>query len=135
MKSSMQILKVEPGKPPVVAGISGTLESMQAVVGGTIQAIYPFDDSVALVCNDDGKLLGLPLNRTLYSPETGMPYDVIAGTFFLSGAPADSNHFTGMTDAQVHTYQKLFAVPELFLSINDRIIVARGEGGDTNGNK
>lgn len=38
---------------------------MQEIVGGTIQVLYPFAEPVALVCNDEGKLLGLPLNRAL----------------------------------------------------------------------
>ena len=33
---------------------------MQAIVGGQIQALYPWEDSVALICNDEGKLLRLP---------------------------------------------------------------------------
>lgn len=66
---------------------------MQAVVGGLIQAVYPFEEAVALVCNDDGKLLGLPLNRALREPETGRIYDVVAGVFFLCAAPPDSDHF------------------------------------------
>ena len=57
----MKILLVEPGKKPVLSEIDGSLKSMQEVVGGTIQAIFPFEEPVALICNDEGKLLGLPL--------------------------------------------------------------------------
>ena len=57
----MRILLVEPGKKPVVREIDGSLKSMQELVGGTIQALYPFEEPVALICNDEGKLLGLPL--------------------------------------------------------------------------
>ena len=42
----MQILVVEPGKVPVIAEISGTLKEMQEIVGGTIQAIYPFPEEI-----------------------------------------------------------------------------------------
>ena len=55
----MRILLVEPGKRPVLKEIDGSLKSMQEIVGGTIQAIYPFEEPVALICNDEGKLLGL----------------------------------------------------------------------------
>ena len=61
----MRILLVEPGKTPVLKEIDGSLKSMQEIVGGTIQVLYPFAEPVALVCNDEGKLLGLPLNRAL----------------------------------------------------------------------
>ena len=52
----MTVLAVMPGKKPVKMELEGSLESMQAFVGGAIQAIYPFDDPVAIVCNEEGKL-------------------------------------------------------------------------------
>ena len=80
----MKILIIEPQKQPYEKEIIGTLEEMQAIVGGYIQAVYPFDDPVALVCNDEGKLMGLPYNRVLRD-SNGVPYDVICGTFFMVG--------------------------------------------------
>ena len=61
----MQVVIVEPEKKPFVQNIDDTLTSMQHIVGGTIQAVYPFEEPVALICNDEGKLLNLPLNRAL----------------------------------------------------------------------
>ena len=61
----MRILLVEPGKAPRPTEIGDGLESMQVVVGGSIQAVYPFEEPVALICNEEGKCLGLPLNRVL----------------------------------------------------------------------
>ena len=62
----MRILVVEPTKDPYVKEIDGSLASMQAIVGGFIQAVEPFDDpNVLLVCNEEAKLLGLPENRFL----------------------------------------------------------------------
>ena len=61
----MTVLIVEPGKKPRKAEIDGSLAGMQQVVGGYIQAIYPFEDPVALICNEEGKLLELPFNRVL----------------------------------------------------------------------
>ena len=52
----MKILIIEPGKHPREAEIDGSLESMQKTVGGYLQAIYPFEDEVALVCDDESKL-------------------------------------------------------------------------------
>ena len=75
----MKILIVEPHKQPYCKDISGTLEELQAIVGGYIQAIYPFDDPIALVCNEEGKLIGLPQNRLLFDRE-GCAYDIICGT-------------------------------------------------------
>ena len=49
----MRILLVEPGKVPRTAEIGDSLEAMQTVVGGSIQAVYPFEEPVALVCNEE----------------------------------------------------------------------------------
>ena len=76
----MKILVVEPLTAPYEKEIEGGLESMQAVVGGYIQAIYPFeDDELALICNEEGKLLGLPFNRALVDGD-GRVYDVVHKT-------------------------------------------------------
>ena len=53
----MTILVIKPMQTPKVKEIESSLESMQKEVGGYIQAIYPFEDSVALICNEEGKLL------------------------------------------------------------------------------
>ena len=59
-KKRMKILVVEPGKVPCVRGIAHGLKAMQQVVGGPIQAVYLFQDSAALICHEEGKLLALP---------------------------------------------------------------------------
>lgn len=56
----MKVLMVEPGKSPYAAEIESGLKSLQAAVGGDIQAVYPYEDPVALICNDE-KYLMLPL--------------------------------------------------------------------------
>ena len=63
--STIAVLIVEPGKEPYVKEIDSDLKSLQHEVGGYIEAIYPYEDPVALVCNEEGKLEGLPLNRAL----------------------------------------------------------------------
>ena len=117
----MKVLVVRPMEMPEVQEIDHTLSAMQELVGGTIQAVYPFDDPVALVCNDEGKLLNLPLNRALRDEE-GEIYDIIAGTFFVCGAPPDSESFTSLTDEQVDYWLKRFAKPEFFVRVNGKII-------------
>lgn len=105
----MKIIRVEPEKKAQIVEIENSLEGMQTVVGGLIQAISPFDDEVALVCNEEGKMLGLPLNRTLQ--ETG---DILCGTFFICGAPADAEEFDSLTKEQLAKYYKMFEFPERF---------------------
>lgn len=110
----MRILIVEPGKAPKTAELTGGLKEMQNIVGGYIQAIYPFSEEVALICNDEGKLQGLPLNRGLRD-ERGELYDIVCGTFFLCGAPSDGEDFTSLTLAQLEEFQRRFQIPELFI--------------------
>lgn len=117
----MKILLVEPGKEPVLKEIDGSLKSMQEIVGGTIQALYPFEEPVALICNDEGKLLGLPLNRALRDEE-GRIYDIVAGTFFLCGAPTDSDHLESIPEALVEKYQRRFTISERFLNLNEKLL-------------
>ena len=117
----MRVLIVEPGKAPRQSEIRRKLSSMQKVVGGTMQVIYPFEDPVALVCNDEGKLMGLPVNRALRDSE-GKLYDIVCGTFFLCGAPADSEDFISLTEEQMERYQQRFLHPELFLNLGGEIL-------------
>ena len=118
----MQVVIVEPKKKPIVQDIDAGLESMQKIVGGSIEAVYPFDEPVALICNEEGKLLNLPLNRALRDEE-GNVYDIISGTFFLCAAPPDSDHFAGLTDQQVKTYLEQFSMPEMFLNVGGDLFV------------
>ena len=118
----MRVLIIKPGQKPEVQEIDGTLKSMQGIVGGLIQALYPYEQPVALVANDEGKVLGLPPNRGLRD-EAGELYDIICGTFFIIGAPVDSGSFQSLTDVQIQYFMDLFATPEMFLMMNGRLLV------------
>lgn len=104
-ENTLHVLIVEPLKAPYPADIPHTLSSMQDVVGGTIQAVYPFDDAVAVVCNDDGKLIGLQPNRILRD-EYGSPYDYLAGTFFVCGLGDED--FASLPPDMEKKYRELF---------------------------
>nr|WP_325196458.1 DUF3846 domain-containing protein [uncultured Oscillibacter sp.] len=118
----MRVIIVRSQEKPEVTEIESTLAAMQEIVGGSIQAVYPFEESVALVCNEEGKLLGLPLNRALRD-NGGNVYDIITGTFFLCAAPPDSEHFESLTDQQVKTYMERFAMPEMFLNVGGDLFI------------
>ncbi len=117
----MRVLVVEPERRPEAREINGSLHTMQGIVGGLIQPVYPFDDPVALVYNDEGKLMNLPANRGLRDKD-GQIYDIIFGTFFLCGVPADCDHFTSLTPEQIKTYQEKFYTPEMFWDMDGRIV-------------
>ena len=119
---TMRIVIVEQGRKPYEAELERDLETMQRCVSGAIEVVYePGGRDAALICNDEGKLLGLPLNRALRDEE-GQIYDVIAGTFFICGAPKDSEDFTSLTDEQAAYWLKRFAKPEFFVSVNGKLI-------------
>lgn len=117
----MLVLVVEPQKVPYRLEIEHSLEQMQALVGGCIESLYPFGKAVALVCNDEGKLMGLPANRGLRN-EAGHIYDVVCGTFFLCGAPTDSDRLESLSEEQMAHYERYFARPELFFDLGGEII-------------
>ena len=100
----MKVLVVEPQKPCRVQEIE-SLPDMQQLVGGDIEAVYPFQEPVALVCNSEGKLLGLPMNRPLLDKDY-LPYDIIRGTFFVAGLGQEE--FISLTDEQIQRYKSLY---------------------------
>ena len=105
----MKILIVEPGNPPRETEIDGSLESMQKTVGGYIQAIYPFEDEVAVICDEESKLKSdTEWNRML--PET---HDVIKGTFIIAGLGDED--FTDITPELAEKYKQRFWNIELFV--------------------
>lgn len=117
----MQVLLVEPGRAPRKMELKNDLDAMQRVVGGLLQVIYPFEEPVALVCNDEGKLLGLPANRGLWD-EKGRLYDIVCGPFFLCGAPPEGDSFSSLTEEQLERYGKRFRRLEFFLNLDGQIL-------------
>ena len=103
----MKVVICEPGQYARIAEIEPTLTAEQKVVGGLIDCVYPWpNDMAALVCNDEGKLNGMPLNRALED------YDVIAGTFFICGISGEN--FCSLTEEQTARYLQKFRAPEVF---------------------
>ena len=116
----MKVLAVMPGKKPVKMELDGSLESMQAFVGGAIQAIYPYEDPVALVCHGKGKLLGLEYNRALRDA-TGAVYDILCGPFFVCGRGEDD--FADLPEDLMDKYWQLFRRPELLVTIGGNMVI------------
>lgn len=85
---------------------------MQAIVGGHIQAIYPFEDHVALVCNEDGIGLQLEFNRMI--PER--QYGGVFGTFFICAI--EGENFASLSPEQMKTYKKRFHKAEAILAVS-----------------
>lgn len=112
----MKVLVVEPLNTPYVKEIDGSLESMQSIVGGLIQAIYPFvHPEIALICNEEGKLNHLPLNRALFDAD-GNIVDIVAGVFFLCSSPIDGENFESLNYEQIEKYKKRFEALEIYMT-------------------
>ncbi len=118
----MKVLMVEPGKSPYAAEIESGLKSLQAAVGGDIQAVYPYEDPVALICNEEGKLMGLPLNRALFDDD-GHIYDIVSGNFLIVGLGEEN--FTDLSPDLMEKYGEQFKYPEKFARLAGEIIAVK----------
>ena len=99
MKEDLRILMVEPQKAPYEASIPHELTAMQQTVGGLIEVVRNGDGTL-LVCNEEGKLLGMEGNRRI-------PGDVLAGPFFVVGDAGET--FRSLTEEELERYRERFA--------------------------
>ena len=97
-------------------------DSVRISICGSIQAIYPYEDLVAIVCNEEGKLNGLPLNRAIRD-EKGKIIDVIAGTAFICDCSEDE--LQSLSPTLIDKYLDKFKEPERFVMINGKIVVIK----------
>ena len=109
-----------PFQPELAADAVGTsLDAMQQTVGGSIEAYYPFEEQVCIVCNDEGKINGLPLNRAIRDEDTNEIVDIIAGTFFICDCRKES--FGSLSEEQQKRYLEKYRLPERFFRTRDGI--------------
>ncbi len=123
--SKIKVLLVEPEKYPKEIVIDDTLEAMQEVVDGDIEEYMPFDDDVAIICNEEGKMRGLPLNRAVYVQDNDKKemVDIICGKFFICYAPPESESFQSLPDDMMKKYKEQFKYPERFFKeVGDNIV-------------
>ena len=132
-KEYIKVLVIEPGKAPYVKDIDSGLKSLQNEVAGRIEAIYPFEDPVAVICNEEGKLNGLPLNRALIDDNSGEIYDIVAVMVEICscrtiGAPLtiDFEAVSGISrDGDFCVLRKLFKT-EIFFEEDKRVVFCSG---------
>lgn len=117
-ENTIEVLMVEPGQYPRIEQIGSDLASLQKAVDGYIQAIYPYEDSVALICGEEAKLEGKPLNRALRD-ESGEIYDIIAGKFFICGLGDED--FASLPKELQKKYEDKFHQPEAYLKMGSKI--------------
>lgn len=118
-ENMIEVLLVKPGQLAEMTVIKAGLSSMQEIVGGDIQAAYFFDEPVALVCNEEGKMNGSELNRAV-KDDNGNIMDIIAGTFFVCGLGDED--FTSLQPEYRDKFEKMFKNPEAFLKMGKGIM-------------
>ena len=116
----MKVLKVEPYQLPEVKEIDPGLASLQHEVDGWIEATYPFEDPVAIICNEEGKLNSMDYNRAIRD-ENGEVQEIIAGPVLIVGLGEED--FTSLSEDMVQKYKRLFAQPEVFLQTQSSLLI------------
>ena len=111
--SKITVIFVQPMRTAKIIEIDNELEAMQKLVGGRIEEYMPFEDEVAIVCNEEGKPRELEPNRAIYD-EHGQLQEVICGDFFLCYAPIDSDSYLSMPEDLKQKYEDKFKYPEQF---------------------
>lgn len=116
---TMDVLLVQPNAYPKKISVGTELEDLQAMVGGDIEVTYPFEDEVAIILNESGKINGLPLNRAIYT-EDGDMQDIYAGDFLVVGLTEDD--FGSLTSEQMQKFEELFHQPQMFVRMGRSIM-------------
>ena len=118
----ISVLLVEPNKYPKMIEIDDTLEVMQTVVGGDIEEYMPFEDEVAIICNEEGKITGMAPNRAVYEENSREMLDIICGKFFIVYAPFEAERFQSLPPDLAEKYREKFKYPERFMRVNNEIV-------------
>lgn len=102
MQRNLDVLFVEPNKLSVKKSIKNTLKAKQELVGGNIEYTYlPNSEDVVIICNESGKILGLPFNRNIGD-------DIICGNFIIVGDDLEYGEDRSLTEKQIQKYTKYF---------------------------
>ena len=120
--SKITVLVIKPERKPYIKEIENTLKSLQHAVGGYIQAVYPWEEPVALIVDEESKLKSSPFNRALRD-EQGNVYDYIAGTFLIVGLGEED--FASLPPELITHFSEMFAKPEIMLNLGGQIIIAQ----------
>jgi hypothetical protein len=101
----LRVVALEPGRPAYEAEIADSLRAFQQAVRGNIEVFCPFDDNAVIVCNEEGKIDGLPFNRTIHD-------EPMVGNLVIVGDNGEGE-FCSITDEQTQKYLAEFQTPEL----------------------
>ncbi|MEG0416564.1 MAG: DUF3846 domain-containing protein [Erysipelothrix sp.] len=117
--NTMDVLLVKAGMHPQQVQIGTELDDLQKAVQGEIEATYPFEEEVAIICNENGKFNGSELNRSLRSKD-GEIYDILAGDFLVVGLTEDD--FGSLSPELMKQFEEKFHQPETFVKMGRSIM-------------
>lgn len=108
-QTEIKALMVEPMKEPTVVTLKTDLDSLQRAVSigvdyqGLIE-IITIDDGVCILCNEEGKIIGLEGNRRFGN-------DIIAGVFYVMGENEDGE-LISLNEEKLAFYEAFFHEPQ-----------------------
>lgn len=101
----MRVIHCRVGEKPEFVEVDGTLEAFQRLVGGYIQEVpRPFGTRhrIIVLANEEGRLRGLPVNRTVFGSE-------LVGNLVVTAA-ADAE-FVTLSDDDLKVVEQLGLLP------------------------
>jgi hypothetical protein len=110
MEKTWNVVVAEPGKKAEVRVIPATCEALCELVGCHIELTQPLSDDTAVLCNEMGKQIGLPVNRILKDRD-GNPVDVYCGTIVCIGY-REKEYFDSLTDLEQALYRMIYDDPD-----------------------
>ena len=110
MTKRIKVLVCEPGKVPYVKTIKNDWQDMSQIIDGFIEFVRVYPGApVSIVCNDEGMIRGMPLNRQIFHMyPSGKPkyYVSIYGPFFLVGT--DGPDTISLTQEEIEQFSDDF---------------------------
>ena len=104
-ETTVKAVKVEPGMSPCIIDLGTDLDSLQKAVSigadyqGLIEFVY-LEENVSILCNEEGKLIGLSPNRRLGD-------DILCGVFYVV-AENEDGELISLTPSQQEHYTRMF---------------------------
>ena len=119
----IKVVLCEPGKKARITTIKNNLKALQHAVGDSfIECIYPYNDPVGIVCDEEGKINRKEPNRALRNDQDEI-YDIIVGPFLVVGLGDED--FASLNKDLQNKYLKLFEYPEKFFRIGNKIAAVK----------
>lgn len=110
-EKSIHVLKVDPMEHPVKVTLENNLTALQEAVSigadyaGLIE-IVEIENNVCVLLNEEGKLIGLPGNRSFGN-------DIFCGVFYVTGEDKEGN-LASLPEEAIQRYTRRFWIPECF---------------------